>query len=261
MNKYMKWILSILLVLPMAAYADELYDQTYEDEFVVLDSAEADITTEEVFLNSDAEAANVSNFDLAGVMLGMPFDDVYNLFFHQKGLYAPIKKNSIVYTIHPDWKYNLDYECRQSGNVIPADLEKCINSLAKNRGLLYASELHLVRENTGETLVVYFTSNATDNRVWRAVYNNDVNDQEGAAEKFVRQRENKILAFWQSVLEKYGAPNSGTDKWISSTNSFDPMMTAYYGALDLVDNGRYASDQAKNVQHARANFKAKPYAF
>lgn len=231
------------------------------EDYAIVDSADADITMDGVELNIDSDVANVSSFDIAGIMLGMSFDDVQTLFFDNRGLYAPRKKNSIIYTIHKDWKYNLDYECRNQGTVIPAELEKCINSLARNRGLLYASELHLVRENTGETVVVYFTSNATDNRVWRVVYNNDVNEQEGDAEKFARQRENKILAFWQNVLDKYGAPNSGSDKWISSSNSYDPMMTAYYGALDLVDNGRNASDHAKNIQDARENFKAKPYAF
>lgn len=236
------------------------------EEFAVtdanlVDSEYADITVEDVYLNSDADVADVGSFDIAGILLGMEFDDVYTLFFKDKGLYAPRQKNSIIYTIHPDWKYNLDYECRMQGVVIPEKLENCINSLARNRGLLYASELHLVRENTGETVVVYFTSNATDNVVWRVVYNNDVNEQEGDAEKFARQRENKILAFWQSVLEKYGAPNSGNDKWISSTNPYDPMLIAYYGALDLVDNFRNASDHTKNIQTARENFKAKPYAF
>lgn len=231
------------------------------DDYTIVDSDDADITTSDISLNSGADVVGVSAFDIAGVMLGMSFEDVQTLFFDQRGLYAPRQKNSIIYTIHKDWKYNLDYECRNQGIVIPSELEKCINSLARNRGLLYASELHLVRENTGETVVVYFTSNATNNLVWRVVYNNDVNVQEGDAEKFARQRENKILAFWQNVLEKYGAPNSGDDKWISSTNAYDPMMTAYYGALDLVDNGRNASDHAKNIQSARENFKAKPYAF
>ena len=49
--------------------------------------------------------------------------------------------------------------------------------------------------------------------------------------------------------------------WISTNNAYDPMMTAYYGSLDLVDNGLNASDMAKNVQQARENFQAKPYAF
>ena len=34
-----------------------------------------------------------------------------------------------------------------------------------------------------------------------------------------------------------------------------------YGALDLIDNGRNASDLVKNIQSARENFRAKPYAF
>lgn len=253
---YFLFLTTLFAVIPQITVADSM---DFE-EFAVVDSTDADITMEEVNLNSDADIANVSSFDIAGILLGMGFDDVYTQ-FKDKGLYTTRKKNSIIYTIHPDWKYNLDYECRMQGTVIPEQLENCIKSLARSRGLLYASELHLVRENTGETIVVYFTSNATDNVVWRVVYNNDVNEQEGDAEKFARQRENKILAFWQSVLDKYGAPNSGNDRWISSTNSYDPMLIAYYGALDLVDNGRNASDHAKNIQTARENFKAKPYAF
>jgi hypothetical protein len=243
------------------AVTEDETDAYYADDASIKDSEDTDITTEEVYLDFGADVADVASFDIAGILLGMEFNDVQTLFFKTKGLYAPRKNNSIIYTIHPDWKYNLDYECRNQGIVIPHQLKNCINSLARRRGLLYASELHLVRENTGETIVVYFTSNATNNVVWRVVYNNDVNEQEGDAEKFARQRENKILAFWQSVLEKYGTPNSGGDKWISSTNSYDPMLIAYYGALDLVDNFRNASDHAKNIQTARENFKAKPYAF
>lgn len=231
------------------------------DNFAIVDSGDADLTMDTYTINADASPVNVGGFDIAGVMLGMPFEDVQTLFFKTKGLYSPREKDSIIYTIQKDWKYNLDYECRQQNIFAPKDLENCINTLAKNRGLLYASELHLVREQTGETLVVYFTSNATDNLVWKIEYNNDVNELEGAAEKFEDQRQKKILAFWQNVLDKYGAPNSGSDKWLTSENSYDPMMTAYYGALDLVDMGRYSSDVAKNIQQARENFQAKPYAF
>lgn len=258
MKKMIVLFASICIMSSQMACADDAWDF---DNIAVVESAEYDITIEDIEMNDGAEVANVYDFDIAGIMLGMSFEDIYNLFFRNNGLYEPRKENSIIYTIHPDWKANLDYECRQGGTVIPTELEKCINSLAKNRGLMYASELHMVRGNTGETITVYFTSNATDNRVWRVVYNNDVNELEGAAEKFARQRENKILSFWQHVLDKYGAPNSGTDKWVSSTNSFDPMMTAYYGALDLTDNGRNASDLSENIKQARKNFKAKPYAF
>ena len=194
-------------------------------------------------------------------MLGMSYDEIHSLFFGGSGLYAPRKKNSVVYTINNDWKYNLDYECRQNKIYAPDKLEKCIYSLARNRGLLYVSEIHLERPFTGETVDVYFTSNATDNIVWRVVYNNDANITEGNGEKFANQREKKILAFWQGVLDKYGTPNSGEDKWISSENAYDPMMQAYYGQLVLSDKGINATDSANNIQAARENFQAKPYAF
>ena len=253
------WIfVGLLMCVGTASAATDEFDFS---NFAITESGNADLTSADVTLNPGAEPITVNNFDIAGIMLGMPFDDVQTLFFKAKGLYAPRAKDSIVYSIQKEWKYNLDYECRQQGIVVPAELEQCVNTLARDRGLLYAAELHLERENTGETIVVYFTSNADDNVVWRVLYNNDVNEIEGDHEKFSDQREKKILTFWQGVLDKYGAPNSGTDKWISTNNAYDPMMTAYYGSLDLVDMGRYTSDIAKNIQVARENFRAKPYAF
>ena len=255
------WIFVAMLSMATAPAfcADDDFDF---DNFAITESGNSDLTMSDVSLNSGANPITVNNFDIAGIMLGMSYDDVETLFLKTRGgLYSLREKDAIVYSIQKEWKYNLDYECRQQGIVIPAELKQCIYTLARDRGLLYAAEMHLVRENTGETIDVFFTSNADDNVVWRVLYNNDVNEIEGAHEKFSDQREKKILAFWQGVLDKYGAPNSGTDKWISTTNSYDPMMTAYYGALDLVDMGRYTSDIARNVQAARENFHAKPYAF
>lgn len=247
-------------------FADEddeflLDDTDNYDNYTVVEDEDDDINVEKVFLNSDAGPVNVKEFDIAGIMLGMGYDEINNLFFSDGGLYAPRKKNSIIYTINNDWKYNLDYECRQNNIFVPEQLEKCINSLARNRGLLYVSEIHLERTFTGETIDVYLTSNATDNVVWKVVYNNDVNVKDGDSEKYENQREKKILAFWQGVLDKYGVPNSGEDKWISSENAYDPMMQAYYGQLVLSDNGLNATDSSKNIQSARENFQAKPYAF
>ena len=250
-------IFLLMMIACMNVYADD-FDFS---EFAIVDAGNADLTIDPISLNADSGVAGVSGFDIAGIMLGMSFEDVQTLFFDNSSLYAPIKKHSIVYAIHKDWRYNLDYECRQQGIIIPSELEQCIRTAAKARGLMYASELHLERKLTGETIDVFFTSNATDNRVWRVVYNNDVDVLEGGNEKFENQRHKKILAFWQSVLEKYGAPNSGTDKWASSDNAYEPMMTAYYGSLELIDNGQRAMDDSKNVQQARENFQAKPYAF
>lgn len=253
-------LLSLFVFTSDLARADDFDDFSF-DAFAIVDDSDDDMNMENVELNDGAGVLNVKQFDIAGVMLGMNYDAVNNLFFNDSNLYAPRKKDSVIYTINKEWKYNLDYECRQNNIFIPDQLEKCIYSLAKNRGLLYVSEIHLERDFTGETVDIYFTSNATDNVVWKIVYNNDVNVMDGESEKFANQREKKILAFWQGVVDKYGVPNSGEDKWISSENAYDPMMRAYYGQLVLMDNGLNASDSSENIQKARENFQAKPYAF
>jgi hypothetical protein len=213
-----------------------------------------------VAINPGASPVAVGNFDILGIMLGMNFDEV-QMVVRENGLYTNRPKDAVVYSMHPDWKYSLDYECRQQNIVIPKRLDQCINSLARNRGVLYASELHLVRSSTGETIDVYFTSNATDNVVWKIVYKNDVDEIEGDAEKFANQRDKKIMSWWQNVIEKYGAPNADSDKWASSDNAYDPMMTAYYGELELTDCGRNAEDSSLNIEQSQENFAVKPYAF
>lgn len=260
---------SIMFYSPVLVADDDFYDE-YEDggyddlsfdEFATVDSEDVDMNTDSVSIDYGKTPVDVKHFDIAGVMLGMDYDEVYNLFFNRSGLYAPRKRNSVIYTINKEWKYNLDYECRQNNIFIPEKLERCIYSLAKNRGLLYVSEIHLERTFTGETIDVYFTSNATENLVWKVVYSNDVNITEGDNEKFENIREKKILAFWQGIIDKYGVPNSGEDKWLSSGNAYDPMMQAYYGQLVLIDNGLNTTDSSLNIQKARENFQAKPYAF
>ena len=231
------------------------------DEFAIVEDTDNDMTEGTVALNPGASVVDVKQFDISGIMLGMHYDELNNLFFNGDNLYTPRKKNNTVYTINKEWKYNLDYECRQNNIFIPEKLEKCIYSLARSRGLLYVSEIHLERTSTGETIDVYLTSNASDNVVWKVVYNNDVDKMEGEAEKFENIREKKILAFWQGVLDKYGEPNSDEDKWISDENAYEPMLQAYYGQLVLVDNGLNAYDVSENIQKARENFQAKPYAF
>ena len=235
------------------------------NNFAIVDNTQYDINIENVSLNSGAGPVDVRQFDIAGVMLGMTYEEINDLFFENSALYAPRQNNSVVYTINKDWEYNLDYECRQNNIFVPEQLEQCIRSLARARGLLYVSEVHLERAYTGETIDIYFTSNASDNVVWKIVYKNDADTMDGVdseySQTFANQRDKKILAFWRGVLDKYGVPNSDEDKWISSENAYDPMMRAYYGQLELIDNGLNASDMANNIQSARENFQAKPYAF
>lgn len=269
MKKLFMILLFLVVAVPAhaAGYDYDDYDDSYAAADSELDDAAVESLEDEgecrmtsVAMNIGSDPVAVNGFDIAGIMLGMRFEDA-QMVARENGLYTNRPKDSVVYKIHPDWKYNLDYECRQQKIYAPERLERCIRSLARARGLLYAGELHLVRDSTGETVDVFFTSNATDNLVWKIVYKNDVDEEEGDNEKFANQREKKIMKWWQGVLDKYGVPNAESDKWASSDNAYDPLMTAYYGELDLVDCGRFSEDDSRNIQQAQDNFAAKPYAF
>lgn len=253
-------LLTCFITTTVAASDDE-FDMGDDTEISVDgDGGTLDCNVVQYEINEGADLAAVQHFDIAGIMLGMNFEDV-QMAVRESGLYTLVPRGAVVYSIHQDWKYNLDYECRQNKVYAPAELEKCINSLARKRGVLYASEMHLMRQTTGETIDVYFTSNATDNVVWKITYKNDADEIEGDDPKFSNQRDKKIMAFWQNVLEKYGSPNADTDKWVSSDNSYDPMMTAYFGELELMECGIKSEDSVRNTKQANDNFIAKPYAF
>ncbi|MFQ6778435.1 MAG: hypothetical protein ACLRFI_04075 [Alphaproteobacteria bacterium] len=259
LKKFLFFSISVLFCCNYVYADDEYYDEFY-DESSVEYSDDNVIIPQDRGLNDGADLLNVADFDIAGVMLGMQFEDVYHL-FSDGGLYTPRKKNSVIYSIPDQWRYNLDYECRQQGTIIPADLEKCVKSLAKNRGLLYAAEYHLVRESTNETIDVFFTSNASDNKVYKIIYKNDTNEQEGEGEKFADQRKKRLKNFWKNVIDKYGAPNSGDDVWISDTNGSEPFMMIWPGQLELVNNGLKNRDSVTSVTQSTEYFKMKPYAF
>ena len=266
MKRLFVFLMMMLLVAPVCAddYYDDYVDYSADAELdaaaIETNETEGECRMGGIAINIGSDVAPVGNFDIAGIMLGMNFEDV-QLVARETGLYKNRSRDSVVYKIHPDWKYNLDYECRQQKVYAPEKLERCIRTLARARGLLYAGELHLVRDLTGETIDVYFTSNATDNLVWKIVYKNDVNDIEGDNVKFENQKDKKIMKWWQGVLDKYGVPNAESDKWASSDNAFDPLMTAYYGELDLTDCGLFSEDESRNIQQSQDNFAAKPYAF
>ena len=77
------------------ALADEAWDF---DNMAIVESGDVDITAEDIELNDGADTVTVSDFDIAGIMLGMSFEDIYTLFVRNNGLYAPRKENAVIYT-------------------------------------------------------------------------------------------------------------------------------------------------------------------
>ena len=87
MIKRVTFLMIMLAAFGVNARAD---DDVFDfDNFAIEDSIDADLTSNSSnTLNEGAMPATVASFDIAGIMLGMTFDDVYTLFANG-GLYAP----------------------------------------------------------------------------------------------------------------------------------------------------------------------------
>ena len=75
-----KIIFLISLVLPTflgtACIADDFDDPFAVGDYSFSDNESSDMNLENVYFNPDASAINVKQFDIAGVMLGMSYEEI-----------------------------------------------------------------------------------------------------------------------------------------------------------------------------------------
>ena len=83
-NMIKRLFFSLMIIVTCVATANATgnddYDEFDFDNFAISDSVDTDFKpVSSNVLNDGAMPANVSSFDIAGIMLGMTFDDVYTL--------------------------------------------------------------------------------------------------------------------------------------------------------------------------------------
>jgi len=212
----------------------------------------------EVEVVEEPEAPLVQAFDIAGITLGATHKYVMEDWLTETE-YKLMKSETKI----PDYfEYNYNYECRRAGNKTPMAIETCIKMYAGKNKKEYVHQMNLKRLKTGEEIEIYFTSNETENVVYKIKYKNDVNELEGIGVAYQYQKQEKIRNFWAATLEKYGQPNLGQQVWASDpTDEKKPVLRAYYGQLVLEHLELFESDIAKSQTEAQLKFKTKKYSF
>ena len=93
MRKILLLLYLIVSVLSVnISFADDGFDDLSFDDFAIVDDVDTDMPMENVSLNSGLGVVNVKQFDIAGVMLGMTYEEVNNLFFNDSNLMHLVKK-------------------------------------------------------------------------------------------------------------------------------------------------------------------------
>ena len=173
--------------------------------------------------------SNASVFDIAGVMLRMSLDQTERT-LQNRGF----RKVNARFQIPNFIKWRNEESCRNEGVVGYERLEACVIDKAKKDGHQYLQYLKYVKYDTKEEMEVYFTSNFTENKVYKIVYRSRIASITGNSPKAVYIRNIKIYDFWKRINQKYGQPDNKTNvTW--GMGGDKPYLKADSGYLLLED--------------------------
>lgn len=180
--------------------------------------------------NKDSDGkSNASVFDISGVMLRMNLKQVERT-LENRGF----RKVNARFEIPNFIKWRNEETCRTKGVVGYERLEACVINMAKKDGHQYMQYIKYVKYDSKEEIEVYFTSNFTENKVYKIVYKSTIANITGNSPKAVYIRNIKVYDFWKKINQKYGHPdNKTTVTW--GMGGDKPYLKASTGNLLLED--------------------------
>lgn len=179
--------------------------------------------------NKKSQKSNASVFDISGVMLRMSLQQVDDT-MKNRGFQKIIQKHQIPNFIK--WR-NEEY-CRGTGVIGYERTQACVVQKAKKDLHEYVQTAKYAKYDTKEEVEVKFTSNFTENKVYKIEYTSMASSITGNSQKAIYLRNIKIYDFWKKINQKYGKPD---DKeavtWGMGGNK--PYLKAKTGWLLLED--------------------------
>ena len=119
--------------------------------------------------------------------------------------------------------------CKSRKIYLPADIRACINQMSQQNDTTYLSELKIARPQTREYMEFYFTSPATDNRLWKIVYQNKGDNSLNFGKANTKKKLDRKEAFLNAVYNKFGHPNN-PEKFIWGNEQDAYMQIGIYGS-------------------------------
>lgn len=174
--------------------------------------------------------SNASVFDISGVMLRMSRPQVDAVML-KRGFKPASQKFEIPNFVK--WRYEED--CRNAGVVGYERLASCVVKAAKANNHQYVESAKFVKFDTKEEININFTSNFTNNKVYKITYRSLAPAaRRGSSAKAQYLRDIKIYDFWRKINQKYGVPDNKEEVvWGMGGNK--PYMKAATGFLLLED--------------------------
>ncbi len=200
--------------------------------------------------------ASPSTFDIVGVMLRMNIIDAeHNL--QRNGYKKVIEKREIPNFI----KWRNEEKCRNKGVVGYERLNTCVVDVSKSTGDEYIKEAKYIKHDTKEEVIIYLTSNFTNNKIYKIVYTSTSATITGNSSKAMYLRNLKIHSFWKRISRKYGPPDDEEEIMWGDDEDSEPYMKANNGFLLLEDKMLEELDYAKMSREDQKYMKTDIYSF
>lgn len=202
-----------------------------DDDLPEIGSAEASLQN---MVNSSRQTggkqrSNASVFDISGIMLRMTPNQV-----EKAMLIRGFKKVSQAYDIPNFIRWRNEETCRGNGVVGYERINNCVVQIAKKNNHQYVSDIKYSKFATKEEIEIKFTSNFTNNKVYRIMYKSNSGRVVGSGAKAAYLRNIKVFDFWKKVNRKYGNPDN-KDEVIWGLGNNKPYLKAATGFLLLED--------------------------
>jgi len=192
--------------------------------------------------NAKNTRSNAAVFDIAGVMLRMNVQQTEEVLSNRG-----FKKINARYQVPNFIKWRNEEICRNSGVVGYERLQACMLKKAKKDGFEYIEYLKFAKFETKEEIEVYFSSNFTDNKVYKIYYTSNIVSINGNSPKAVYLRNLKIYDFWRKISRKYGNPDD-KNRVVWGLGGNKPYLKAKTGKLKLEDPMFIETDYDKMAQ-------------
>ena len=188
---------------------------------------------------------DANGFLLAGVGLGMNTAEVEDILTDQGYTLARVDE-----TLPPALSIAYEKDCRLTKKLyIISDIKNCIFDRSKEEETRYIKQMTFERPDTRETMIINFTSLATENIAYRVFYQNKGDSSLNTSAKNMKIKKDRQNEFWDLVFTVYGLPDD-SDKliWGNENTSYlhaKMMGSAYDAYLILESNDLQNEDYFK----------------
>ena len=198
---------------------------------------------------------DADGFLISSVGLGMMPDEVVDALEDQG--YLLIKTHKV---LPPALSVQYEKDCRLTRKLyIPADIRACIDDKADEDETTYIKQMVFNKDLTRETIVVDYTSLATENVAYRIFYKNKGDPSLNSSRKNRILKENRKKEFWNLVFGTYGLPDNNEEiLWGNENTSFltAKMQGSAYDAYLLLESTQLQNEDYEKWAETISEVKA-----